>query len=147
MYEITSEIVVLNRMSLSEWLLIFFDKVPGLNSWPMKDKFTLSVCQNKFIYTGKDFEGTLTIFENHGRLRSMPNPTTILQLKMWRNALEPSDLEITIKSIFSTACDSLLQLFDIYNNIQRQKSKKLFLSQIKTRKLYIATSSFLKNDR
>ena len=33
---------------------------------------------SKFIYTGKAFEGTLTIFENHGRLSSMPNPTTIL---------------------------------------------------------------------
>ena len=45
MYEITLEIVVLNLISLSEWLLIVFDKVPGLNSWPMKDKFTFTSCQ------------------------------------------------------------------------------------------------------
>ena len=69
MYETTLETVVLNLMSSSEWLLIFLEKVPGLNSWPMKDKFTFRVCQRnmtrKFIYTGKDFEGTLTILENH----------------------------------------------------------------------------------
>ena len=82
MYEITLVIVVLYFISLSERLLIFSDKVPGLNSWPMKDKFTFRVCQSKFIYTGKDFEGTLAIFENHGRLRGMPNPTTILQLML-----------------------------------------------------------------
>ena len=34
-----------NLMALSEWSLIFFDKVPGLNSWPMKDEFTFRVCQ------------------------------------------------------------------------------------------------------
>ena len=28
------------------------------------------------------FKGTLTIFENHGRLRSIPNPTTVLQLRL-----------------------------------------------------------------
>ena len=56
MYEITLVNVVLNLMSLSERLLIFFDKVLGLNSWTMKDKFTFRVCRSKFIYTGKDFE-------------------------------------------------------------------------------------------
>ena len=70
MYETTLEIVMLNLMSLSQWQLIFYDKVPVRNSWPVKDKFTCRVCQkktrpNKFICTGKDFEEALTILKNH----------------------------------------------------------------------------------
>ena len=42
------------------------------------------------------------------------------------NALELPDLKITVRSIFSTAYDRFFQLFDIYNNTERQKSKKLF---------------------
>ena len=66
----------------------------------------------------------------------MPNPTTILEKKRGENALEPSDLEITIKSIFSTAYDSLLQLFKIFTTTFRDKRRrKLFLSEIKTREV------------
>ena len=71
MYETILEIVILNLMSLSEWELIFFDKIPVRNFWPMNDKFTFIVCQKenkktwpiKFICTGKDFMGTLTVLE------------------------------------------------------------------------------------
>ena len=44
-----------------------FDKVPVRNSWPMKDKFTFRVCQNK-KHEQSNFSAltkTLTILENH----------------------------------------------------------------------------------
>ena len=74
-------------------------------------------------------------------------PPPFYNSKGGENALEPSNLDNTIKSIFSTAYDSLLQLFDIYNNIKRQKSKKVVSKsnlKLNQGKQYITTSSFLK---
>ena len=103
----------------------------------MKDKFTFTDLEfvkgkwpSKFMSTGNDFEGTFTIYENHGRLRSMANPTTVLQLKALRKCPEILGLEITSKSIFSTAYDSLVQLFDIPTTSRGKSRKKAVFNPI-----------------
>ena len=63
-------------------------------------------------------------------------------------ALEPPDLQNTIKSTFLTSFDSFLILYDIQDNSVSQKSEKnCLVCESKRGQWFIMRSLFLKNDR